>query len=429
VPEGIARDVAITWAGAAGCLSYLWALYRHGRQGTATQRFLLVGLAALLFLRGFDWLSGEAILGRLTFAVATWLPLALTLFTERVLRQHAPLWVKILALSTTVVFFSASMLVSESRYRLWLVGFAVCFVALVLLDGVLLLVRDRSGLSEGENRLADTLVLLAFVSMPLVVSDFRTTLGLPAVRLGAVAALLFTYSMSGSAVRSTTAVVSAGRWALLLASAAVLSALLALASHTESLDAWRSAALSSWPLACAWMLLTGIVVNVHGLSSENDTNEFLGWLGRVSLGSPQKFLRALERAPDARTHLVVGHTELREYDFATLDGCRSGSDEIVSLERIRKMVRAKGTELSAWAEQWLDLLERTGMTHAFVLQRAPPVIFLLNLPAATSSVVAERRIAVLRHLSDELGMLWPGSEVTDARGDGNGQTATGDPGH
>jgi hypothetical protein len=415
VPDAIARDVAITWAGAAGCLAYLYALYRHGRQGTATQRFLLASLAALLFVRGFDWLSGEFVLGRLTFAVAAWLPLAITLFTERALRRHSPLWVKLLALGTTLVFFPASVLLSESPYRLWLIAFAACFAAIVLTDGVLLLVRDRSSLTEGENRLADTLVVLAFVSIPLVVSDFRTSLGFPAVRLGAVAALLFTYSMSGSAVRSATAAAWVFRWVLLMSAAAVLSALLALANHTESLDAWRSAALSSWPLACAWMLLTGIVVNVHGLSSESDAQEFLGWLARTSLGSPEKFIRALEQAPDARTHLLLEQAELRDYDFATLDGRDQGSQGVVSLERIRRLVRDKGTEPGASTEQWLDLLERTGMTHGFVLRRAPPAVFLLNLPAATSSVAAERRIAVMRHLSAELAALWSEPGLTPTR--------------
>jgi hypothetical protein len=163
------------------------------------------------------------------------------------------------------------------------------------------------------------------------------------------------------------------------------------------------------------MLLTGILVNVHELSSESDAQEFLGWLAKAPLGSPEKFIRALEQAPDARTHLLLDQAELHDYDFATLDGRDQGTQGVVSLERIRRLVRAKGTDPGAATEQWLDLLEKTGMTHGFVLSRAPPAIFLMNLPAATSSVAAERRIAVMRHLSCELAALWSEPGLTPTR--------------
>jgi hypothetical protein len=411
VVEGIARDVAITWTGAAGCWVYLWALYRHGRQGTATQRFLLLVLATLLSVRGFDWLSGEEALGRLTFAVAVWLPLAITLFVERVLRQHSPLWVKLLSLATPIVFFPASVLVSTSRYRLWLTGFAVCFVALVLVNGAILLMRRRSTLSAGENRLAATLVLLALISAPLVASDFRTTLGVPAVRLGAIAALLFTYSMATAAVRSMSALVVGARYLLLLVFAVALSGLLALADNAETPRLWWMATLSSLPLAYAWMLLTAIVVNVRALSLEGSAHEFLRWLSRVPFASPDAFLAALERAPDARTHILLGLEELHGYDFDVLaHGC-TGSDTIVSVERARQLTREKDDTRTAWAEQWVDLLERTEMTHGFVVRCVPPVVFLLSLPATTSSVAARMRLAVMRHLGEEVAVHWQRRDV------------------
>ena len=71
-------EVAITWAAAAGGLFYLASLYRSGERGVGAQRFLVATLAAVLLVRGFFWLTGDLRLARLTFAFATWLPLAIT---------------------------------------------------------------------------------------------------------------------------------------------------------------------------------------------------------------------------------------------------------------------------------------------------------------------------------------------------------------
>ena len=412
--DGIARDVAITWTGAVGCWLYLWLLYRHGRQGTGPQRFLLIVLGALLFVRGFDWLTEEQAIGRATFAIAVWLPLAITLFVERVLRQHSPLWVKLLSLATPIVFFPASMIAGPSHYPLWSVGFAVCFVAVVLINGVLLLIRRRSTLSVGENRVAVTLVLLAFVSAPLVASDFRTQFGFPTVRLGAISALLFTYSMVAVATRRTSVLASAGRFLLLFAFAVFLSGLLALANNGDAVNDWWAATLSALPLAYAWMILTAIAVNVRTLSHEGRSEEFLDWLSRVQFATPEDYLQSLRRAPDAPTHVLLGPTELEGYDLDVLtDGC-TGPDVIASLERARQLTGENGNTQANWAEQWVDLLERTGMTHGFVVRSAPPTVFLLRLPATTSSVAARIRLSVMQHVGEEASAHWRRAQTASA---------------
>ena len=57
--DNVALDVAITWAGAAGCAYYLRSLYAHGRPGSGAQRFLMLLFTSLLFVRGLAWLSGD----------------------------------------------------------------------------------------------------------------------------------------------------------------------------------------------------------------------------------------------------------------------------------------------------------------------------------------------------------------------------------
>jgi hypothetical protein len=402
VPSSAAIDAAITWAGAAGCLFYLWTLYRHGRRSAGAQRFLTWVLAALLFVRGFAWVDSREVLDRLTFAVAAWLPLAITLFLEHVLRRHHPLWVKLFALATSAAFFLASIATTLPLYRSWLLAFAACLALVVLINGFLLLGRDRSELAVGENRLASLLILLAFITSVLVLTDFRTLTGVGTVRLGAIAALLFVYSMLGAALRSASTIVWLGRFLLLLGLAAGLSALIALATQSQSVEVWWRATLTSWPVTYAWMLLTGIVVNSRELSVESDTNEFMKWMAQAPLGSPAAFAAALAGAPDAQTHLFLDRDELADYNAEVLTRFSQAEDDIVSLGKAREFGRIGDGELVESSEQWIDLLERTQMTHGFVVRQRPLGVFLLNLPATTSSAAAEMRLRVMRHICHQL---------------------------
>jgi len=274
--DNVALDVAITWAGAAGCAYYLRSLYAHGRPGSGAQRFLMLLLTSLLFVRGLAWLTGDTILKRLTLAFACWLPLAVTLFIERVLRRHHPLWLKLFALATSVVFFLLDVSVGLPGHRPWLMAFLTCF-ALVLSGNGLLLGARRSGtLSAGEERLAGLLLVIAAISLPLVVSDFRTVTGAGPVRMGAIAALLFVYGMLGSALRTASPAAWLLRFAVLLIPALVLSGLIGLAFRGTDAEAWQSATMRTWPVAYAWMLLTGIVVSGRAILSEGSAEHFLG---------------------------------------------------------------------------------------------------------------------------------------------------------
>ncbi len=359
-------------------------------------------LAGLLFVRGFDWVDTKDLLDRVTLALAACLPLSITLFLERVLRRHHPLWVKLFALGTTIIFFVTSVATRLPSYRFWLLAFAACLTSVVLVNGALLLGRNRAQLAVGENRLASLLILLAFITAALVLTDFHTLTGIGSARLGAIAALLFVYSMLGAALRSVETLVWLGRFALLLGLAAGLSGLIALATQSQSIEFWWRATLAAWPVSYAWMILTGIVVNSRELSVESNTNDFLRWMARVPLSSPQAFCAALAGAPDAQTHLFLEHDELADYDAAILARFPLSDEAIVSLTRARQFRHANDDALAEPSEQWIDLLERTQMTHGFLARRCPLAVFLLNLPATTSAAAAEMRLRVMQHVSDEL---------------------------
>ena len=120
----------------------------------------------------------------------------------RGLARHHPLWVKLWALATTGIFFVTGVFTSLTADRNWLLIFAISLSLTVTINGVLLVGRRKSGASE--NRLANLLILLAFLSAVLVLTDFRTASSMVPVRLGSIAALLFSYSMVGAASRSAS---------------------------------------------------------------------------------------------------------------------------------------------------------------------------------------------------------------------------------
>lgn len=397
----IATEIAITWAAAAGCLFYLLSMHL-GERSIGAQRFLMFILAAVLFIRGFSWMSGDLRLARLTFAFATWLPLAVTLFTEQVLRRHHPLWVKSLALGVSVFFFLSDMIPGLVERRAWMSAFGLCFALVVLINGALLLMQRNAALSTGEKRLVDLLLLVALLCVPLVLSDFRTLLHVFPIRLGGLAALLFVYAMVGSVVRTQSAWMWLVRFMTLLALALALAALLALASQGTAPDPWRQATQDAWPVAFAWMLLTGIVVSRMGLSSDISSNAFLHWLARVPLGNSAGFLDSLGESPDASTHLVLQPADLRDYRLEALTRLIDISDGVASLPTARSQRGSPDGSLTDSAEQWIDLLERLQMTHGFIARRDPFTVVLVNLPATTSTTAAEARLRVIQHLARQL---------------------------
>lgn len=398
--DQVAVDVAITWAGAAGCAYYLYFLYAHGRPGVAALRFLTLLLTALLLVRGFAWLAPQAALGRVTFAIATWLPLAVTLFVERVLRRHHPLWFKLLALATTVVFFLCDVVANLPEQRLWLQAFLACFVIVMSINAILLLARSNAALSFGEARLADLLLLIAALSVPLVISDFRTLVGVTPVRLGAIAALLFVCGMLGSAARSMSVAAWALRFLLLLALAIGFAGLAGLASQGLDFDSWWQATLRIWPVAYAWMLLTGIVVNARAIASAGSDGVFLRWLARAPLDSVEQFLSVLGSSPDAESNIILRANDLADYRTEALTRWVDAKGGVASLAAAR--APRGDSELADSAEQWVDLLERTQMTHGFLARESPPTVVLVNLPGTTSAAAAELRLSVVQHIARQL---------------------------
>jgi hypothetical protein len=399
--EAVATDVAITWIGAAGCGLFAWHLAgRDDRSELKATRFLIAVLTALLFVRGFAWWLDHAWLDRLVLTIAALLPLAITLFCERMLRRHHPAWLKVLALTTTVAFVTVNIAVGVTG-KSWLLAFMTMFAVVVAANGGFLLATRRAQLGAEEIRLARALVVVALVSVPLLLSDFRTLHAQVPVRMGALGAMLFVYVMLAAAAGQSVTRLPL-RLLGWLATAVAIAAVFALIDgggrQMQFEQFWRGI-----PVACAWLLLMAIFGLSRSASATHQANDFIRWLANAPVTSLDAFVAALATYTPLQGCVILRGSDLSDYDLTKLwRACASDEPVALAWARASAGARSGDTAMAESAEQWLDLFERHQMTHALPVSTIRPLVVLLNLPVAAPGSVAHLRAAVLLRIARRL---------------------------
>jgi len=395
-PDALVLDILITWIGAAGCARYLYFLQQCGdRQSLAPIRFLVAVIAAVLLVRGFAWWLDNVWLYRLAIAAAALLPLSITLFVEHLLRRHSPFWLKMLALTTSASFLACDVMGWVEQAQVHSVFMTALGIVLAV-NGVLLLRLRDAQLTANEQRLARTLVIVALLSVPLIISDYRLLPHLVPVRLDAIAALIFVYVMVSAAANDLAPWTLALRLIAWLLGAAVLAMVFALvASGTDDVEAHLIVGV---PVAYAWVMLSAILAQCSAVSADANANDFERWLKAAPLDSLGAFVESLSQYAQTQDYLALGAADLARYDLAELFASAQGG-EPVSLAWAREKGRV------GVAEQWLDLLERYQMTLALPVCARRPLIVLLNLPATGSGSIAHLRAALVLRLARHLAAI------------------------
>lgn len=401
--HALASDITITWLSAIGTGLYFHFLWRRRESGPAVKAtlFLMGVLMALLAVRGFFWLWGGAALGRLVFIAATLLPIAVTLFTEHLLRRHHPRWLKLVALSVSVVFGLVNLVADLSSNAPLLLAFLAGFVLTMIGNVWLMLRASQEDLAPNEVRVVHLLVIAVAAATVLAVTDFREELpGIP-VRLGALGPLLFVCVLLNQTETSNIANTLGLKPALGLLFAAVLASALALS--TQGLGpGFIEAAWRGLPVAIAWILLTVVIVRIGALSAANPGNLFLRWLLHARLDTAEGFIYSLRKLAQTEGHVVLGPEELAGYSTGLLFEAGGTRREPLALSDARSWLRkGEHARLDA-AEQLIDLLERHEMTHALLISPSPPLIVLLNLPQGANAAVGQLRAGVIQRLARRL---------------------------
>ncbi|HEV3052358.1 MAG TPA: hypothetical protein VGX50_18750 [Longimicrobium sp.] len=400
--DAVAIDVLVTWIGALGAASYLLHIVRNPSRSPLERRaVLLLGvLTVLLTVRGFAWMEPDVRLNRLTFAAATLLPLAMTLFVEGLLRRHLPRPAKLLAAGSSAFFFAMNLGPSSMRELLLFRVFAGVLVGMMALLGYFLLARRRDTLSPAENRLVSGCLLAVLASLPMAASDFRLELGFPPQRWGAVGVLLFVYTLVHLARLPEHVGWRLRELGWLALQALLLSGMGAFLSP-RPMTVWAHAL----PLAAAVVLLFAIWERLRNAGTVQRQERLLRWLARAPAGSRDALVRWLRHYPLTQQHLLLGPEELRAYEAESLSAL-FGRSRTCSGAHFRQIGPGAPRRAQEAAEQMADILERYEMTHACLLSTHPLHLLLVNLPEMGGNRDAELELEVIqRHAS--LAVLAP----------------------
>ena len=385
-------DAVVSWLGAVGALA-AWLHLRRRESGSLQQRrarFLLGVLAVLLGVRGFFWIFGDAWLFRLTFLPATLVPLGMALFVEGLLRRHLPLALKLFAAGGSALFFLLSLAGVLRRGSPWVLGFAAFEVLLLAALGWVVLRRDRGGLSPAENRFIEGVWIALLLAIPLIATDFRSSLGWPPARLGALGVLLFAYTLVRPHSRQD------GKRALLREIAGmagrtvVLAAALAAVLGVSRDRVWHLAAAS-----CGFVLLAALWQRLADARAEVRQGSFLAWWAAADMSSLDRFLEALGDCPVAESCCFLPAAELQGYDEPVLASRLAGSP-VVSLPALRAGSRRGADDQRSADEQLLDLLVERGMEHACLVRARPLALLLLGHAPLGGSPATDLEIALLQ---------------------------------
>ena len=309
LPDTSGRDVAfvvdvlVTWIGAAALARYVMVVGSGGERSPLERRarFLIGALAALLFVRGFSWLSDESrTLAFFTFLPAAMLPLAMTVFAEGLLRRHVPVWMKVFAAATTGIAFVANIGRFFANTERWLALISMVTLGVLLASmsalAVLLVRRDRESLSKSENALVRVCIIVTAVALPLAATDFRFEFGAPPVRLGTLGILLFCYTL----LRKPEENVRVSRWlgdvTRLIARALLIGALVAIAVRPSG----SGTVIPILVLGTALVLAFAVFDRLRDIERSTPQTLLLRWLGRERPASWQQFARELRGVNDGQ---------------------------------------------------------------------------------------------------------------------------------
>jgi hypothetical protein len=392
-------DAILSWLGALGVYRYLLYIHRAGNRSffESRTRFLLWCLGTLFLARGFSWLNpGPWILVMLI--PATLLPLAMHLFVEGLLRRHLPRAMKAFVALGTALFFGVNLAGRLAPSQGWNLAFLSFECAtLVLLFGFLLL-RERAALSPSENRLVGLVMLAVACAVPLAATDFRTLLGFPSVRLGALGALLFVFVCVRSVGQADPREVLLRDALRIGLRALVLGAALFVLLGAES-----GRALACAALAFAFVLLFATWDHLWMLGEQSRGRSFLRWLLDSDWQDSAGFLHSLRTCPVAEEHLVLDAGHLAQFELAPMVARLAQAERVLGRTALRQP-SGKRTPAEVEADDHLlALLDTNGMSHACLARAEPPVLLLFNYPELSAGTLAELEMALVQKLARTVG--------------------------
>lgn len=386
-PEMIA-DSVVTLAALLGLAFFGQVLRQQRPRSALTRRFLFAikVVAALLAIRLLQWVTGAEPIGRLTYAVAGLVPLAMLLVAEALLRRHAPLILKIWAAGGALIFALVAALSPVDQGSLAIVALATFQVVAFAAITVLVMARDRSGLSVAENITVDRLAVALILIVPLSMTDFRTEfLDLP-VRLSGIAILIMCWLAltlrRSDAMQSETLTATAALAASLIFASLCIMALAGLDMRTtvQVMAVIVSVGLSSL-----------IFYQARVIRREDKAGRMLDVLADAKLRTHDAFLQALQTRAFTSGALILTTDSLVDFDANFTHHLMQ--QHVVSSENLSLLGDAKLAEQFDW------FFRKFEASHVMLVSQEPMRLMALNIPTLTKSRQLEQELRIAQRLA------------------------------
>jgi len=406
--RGVLAEALVSWLslyGVASAFQVYWNQTTRSRLERCIM-FLLECLGALLFVRGFFWISGIKFFGILTYVVAAVIPLAILLYVEALLRRHFALWAKTFVLAGTAFFLALALSGNLHAHPLWLPVFTSYILAMQLVLSGAIVFHDRADFAPIEGRAVAAIAVAVVLIVPFVATDLAADLGLHMARVGSVGILIFVHAIVvASEPRSNAPRLLVANLAV-IAIAALLGAIQSyVIGDVRPATVARSAAM----FACI-ILLVMIHSRVHAYGQIARGPGLVRSIAAADTRTTESFLRVLDRLPMVAAYRLLRARDLSAYEFWSFPGVfRARSEKVITCNQLRRSPRARASNASAGsgdaiyhAEQLEDLMEREAMTHAVLIQESPVTLLLVQIPSAGMEQAAIAQLGLVRTVAEAI---------------------------
>lgn len=387
-PPELIADSVVSLAGLLGLVLFGRVLRRQQPRPTVTRRFLFAiqVVGAIMAVRLVQWVTGSDGVGRLTFAVASLVPIASLLVAEALVRRHAPPALKIWTAAGTGLFVLVAVVASREHAvpaTLSLAGFqALTFAALA----VFVLGRDRQSLSVAENTTIDRLALSLVLIFPLALTDFRTEMWDLPVRLSGIAILVLCWlglTLRRNRTTQSDVVAAVAAFAVGLLATAVVIAQLA------TLDTRATVQVMAVILSVG--LLALVYVQARQIRREDRAGLVLDVLADTRLDDHAAFLSALQTRALTSGALILEDGTLEDFDTAFRK--HFDREPIVCSTRLDHL---GGLQV---AEQFEWFFKKFDASHAMLVSKQPFRVMALKIPALAQSGQLEQELKIAQRIA------------------------------
>ncbi|MDP5085673.1 MAG: hypothetical protein NWQ23_09650 [Yoonia sp.] len=363
-------------------------LVRRDATDPINRRFLFgIRVTMVLFAgRALMIVTGIEAFRILILAAAALIPLAVLLLTEGLLRRHAPPMMKAVIGGGAVGFGLLALWYSDSidpARSFSLLGFQLLgFVC----SGWLVLTRDKTSLSRGENAMVVRLGLSLVLFIPLAAGDFLLlAIGLP-IQFSALGVLILCWLAIGlgRAHQGHRAVL--GNLAVMVGAAVFVGSMIGVFAALE-----RDGVLLVIASIMTMLFVVTILTDARALRAEEQSLGLLRHLATAKTDDAMAFLRDLQAHPLVEGAVVVSAESLSGLQDAVLD-------QIFAAAPVLR--RADPPDLGPVADDHIAyLFTRYAATHVILGMERPRLLIALSMPSLSASPAAELELEVVQRMA------------------------------